>query len=34
MTAQALFQAGNLNACIAVLEKNLMNPLENEVLIG
>ena len=34
MTAQALFQAANLNACISVLEKNLLNPLENENLIG
>jgi hypothetical protein len=29
-----LFQASNLNACISVLEKNLLNPLENENLIG
>jgi hypothetical protein len=33
LTAQALFFAGNLNACINVLEKNLQNPLENEVLL-
>jgi hypothetical protein len=32
MTAQALLQAGNVNACINVLEKNLLNPLENEVM--
>ena len=32
LTAQALFSSGNTNACIGVLEKNLLNPLENEVL--
>ena len=32
LTSQALYQAGNLNACISVLEKNLANPMENEVL--
>jgi hypothetical protein len=32
LTAQALFQSGNINACINVLEKNLLNPLENEIL--
>ena len=31
LTAQALFQSGNINACIGVLEKNLMNPMENEI---
>jgi hypothetical protein len=33
LTAQALFQSTNINACINVLEKNLANPLENEVLL-
>lgn len=32
LTAQALFNSGNTNACIGVLEKNLLNPMENEVL--
>lgn len=32
LTAQALYQSGNVNACIGVLEKSLANPLENEVL--
>ena len=31
MTAQSLFSSGNINACISVLEKNLQNPLENEI---
>jgi len=31
LTAQSLFSSGNINACISVLEKNLSNPLENEV---